>query len=181
MAMVLKAPFHHTYQLALLSSELRDIFAAAPPIEDPNQGTGKDAGSDKRKPIEGDCPICYSELGDGKSEAIVWCRAACGQNLHQECFMAWARTKGGSVKVTCPMCRSVWEGDPGMVRKIEKSRGAMSEGYVNVADQLGISQVRGMFLDFTRCSPVLSSFVLSPFSAFHQAFVWVVRLTMSQT
>lgn len=145
MKKVLNAPFNLVYQLALLSSELREIFASAPPIDSPESARdGKEA--DKRKPIDGDCPICFSELEE-KGEAIVWCRAACGQNMHQECFQTWARTKSGSGKVTCPMCRSEWEGaDPGaMVGRVEKSRGTVSEGYVNVADQLGISQVRGEF------------------------------------
>ena len=127
------------YQLALLSSELREIFASAPPIDAPSEG---DSSSDKRKPIDGDCPICFSELEPDKVSEIVWCRAACGQNMHQECFETWARTKSG--KVTCPMCRSEWEGDENMVNRVEKSRGTMSEGYVNVASQLGISTVRGM-------------------------------------
>jgi hypothetical protein len=44
------------------------------------------------------------------------------------------------------MCRSEWEGDENMVSRVEKSRGTMSEGYVNVASQLGISTVRGMII-----------------------------------
>ena len=139
MKKVLNAPFALAYQLALLSSELRDIFAAAPPIVTPGGSGSQD--SDKRKPVEGDCPICFSELGDEK-ESVVWCRAACGQNIHQECFETWAKTKT-SGDVTCPMCRSVWEGDPSMVKRVEKSRGSTSEGYINVAAQLGISQRRG--------------------------------------
>ncbi|KAK7431219.1 hypothetical protein QQZ08_002259 [Neonectria magnoliae] len=132
---VLNAPIEMVYQLALLSSELRDIFAAAPPISCPQQ-----TESDKRKPVEGDCPICYCEL-DG-SEGVVWCRAACGQNIHEHCFKMWARTKQGDV--TCPLCRSVWQGDEGALSKVRKEEGEMDEGYVNVADQVGVSRVRGM-------------------------------------
>lgn len=128
------------YQLALLRSELRDIFAAAPPISTPKQ-----AESDKRKPIEGDCPICYSELEAKSSEAVVWCRAACGQNMHEQCFSMWARTKSNDV--TCPMCRSLWQGDEDAVKRVRREDGDSEEGYVNVADQLGISRVRGMWRD----------------------------------
>lgn len=148
MSKVLNAPFNLTYQLALLSSELRKIFASAPPIESPEDAAGGGDDDGKRKPIEGDCPICFSELEE-KGEAIVWCRAACGQNMHQQCFETWARTKSGAGKVTCPMCRSVWEAEAGSVSQVEKSRGTISEGYVNVADQLGISQVRGKLLDLS--------------------------------
>lgn len=140
MKKILNAPFNLVYQLGLLNSELHAILAAAPPIEAPEVEQEKQ--SDKRKPIEGDCPICYSELEE-KGEAIVWCWAACGQNIHKQCFDTWARTKGGSGKVTCPMCRSRWEGpDVRGVIKIRRDKGVETEGYINVGDQLGISRQR---------------------------------------
>lgn len=149
LARVLRANHDHVYQLALLSSELRDIFARAPPAD--NQPEANGAGNNSnRKPLEGDCPICFNEL-EAQGEAIVWCKAACGQNIHQECFEMWAATKrqqagagdGDKVDVTCPYCRSVWEGDEDMVKKIEKTGPLNAEGYVNVAEQLGISDERG--------------------------------------
>jgi hypothetical protein len=143
MSKVLNAPYELVYQLALLSSELRDIFAAAPPIV--AAGAGK---SDKRKPIEGDCPICFSELEANGAEAVVWCKSTCGNNIHAECFQMWARTKHGNV--TCPMCRSVWESDKEDVGKVRKEDGHIEEGYVNVADQLGISRNRGMLRSWQR-------------------------------
>lgn len=80
-----------------------------------------------------------------KSSGIVWCRAACGQNIHEHCFEMWASTKrkqdGAKGEVTCPYCRSVWEGDEDLVKQIKKGK-VTSEGYVNVADQLGISRRR---------------------------------------
>ncbi|KAF9871966.1 ring finger domain-containing protein [Colletotrichum karsti] len=142
MSRVLRAKFEHTYQLALLTSELKEIFDRAPPIEDPSEPS-----QDKnRKPVEGDCPICFCELEADSQETVVWCRAACGQNIHKECFETWAATKRkgghGNSDVTCPYCRSVWQGDEEMVKKIKKGGQATSEGYVNVADQLGISTHR---------------------------------------
>lgn len=75
---VLRAPDAHVYQLALLSTELRDIFANAPAPAD-ESSPGKDKN---RKSVEGDCPICFEEMqaGDAK-EPLVWCKAACGQNI----------------------------------------------------------------------------------------------------
>ncbi|KAI8719610.1 hypothetical protein NCS52_00742200 [Fusarium sp. LHS14.1] len=137
MKKVLNAPFDLVYQLGLLSTELQTIFAVAPPISAPSGGQ-----SDKRKPIEGDCPICYCELEADNPGSIVWCKAACGQNIHQECFQMWARTKGASGNVTCPMCRSDWKGDEGAVKNVRKDKGDIEEGYINVGDQLGISRVR---------------------------------------
>ncbi|KAK2037581.1 hypothetical protein LZ31DRAFT_600337 [Colletotrichum somersetense] len=141
MSRVLRAKYELTYQLALVPSELREIFANAPAIDaSPEQSQDKN-----RKPVEGDCPICFSEFDAGSSETIVWCRAACGQNIHRECFETWAATKrrGSSTgSVTCPFCRSIWQGDDDMVKKIKGGGKITHEGYVNVADELGISTQR---------------------------------------
>lgn len=148
LARVLRAPFHYVYQLGLLISELEEIFENAPPIpEEGDEAAAAGEGDKTRKPIEGDCPICFSEMEKDKPSKIVWCRAACGQNIHKECFEMWAKTKrrqdGAATgkEVTCPYCRSVWEGDDDMIGKIKKGN-VTSEGYVNVADQLGISRER---------------------------------------
>lgn len=54
---------------------------------------GTDENKDgNRKPVEGDCPICFMEFEPDKEE-IVWCRAACGNNIHQTCFRKWAATQ----------------------------------------------------------------------------------------
>lgn len=133
---MLKAPPQLQYQLAFVSSELRDIFSAAPPI--PSGDTGdKDSG---RKAVEGDCPICCEEFDD--SEEIVWCKAACGNNVHKSCFEQWAATKGGH-NVTCPYCRTPWTGDEDMLKKVVKAGEKNAEGYVNVASQLGLDGERG--------------------------------------
>ncbi|KAH8163059.1 hypothetical protein CIB48_g5190 [Xylaria polymorpha] len=141
MARVLRVDHNLVYQLALLSRELRQIFAAAPPIG--IDGDKKASAQDpNRKQIEGDCPICFSPF-EG-AEDTVYCRATCGQNMHKECFQMWATTKRQSARdaVTCPMCRSPWEGDEDMVKKIQNTGVAGADGYVNVADQLGISRRR---------------------------------------
>ncbi|KAK3336336.1 SWIM zinc finger protein [Cercophora scortea] len=148
LARVLRAKFGYTYQLALLSTELQDIFARAPAAPAaPAAADDADSKSNNRKPVDGDCPICLSEMEPegGGGEAVVWCRAACGQNIHKHCFEMWATTKrqqGAEAKVTCPSCRSLWEGDQDMVKEINKAQGRISEGYVNVADQVGVSPHR---------------------------------------
>ncbi|KAK7946094.1 Znf1 [Apiospora aurea] len=142
---VLHARFDLVYQLALLSSELREIFERAPPIEVGDGADGSAAGKDKnRKAIEGDCPICFSEFE--ASDETVYCKATCGNNIHTQCFEMWAATKrqtpGAKDQVTCPMCRSLWQGDDDVIKKIFNTGVVGREGYVNVADQLGISRVR---------------------------------------
>ncbi|GAP86696.2 putative swim zinc finger protein [Rosellinia necatrix] len=161
LARVLRARPDLVYQLALLTSELREIFEHAPPIansgdsddnDDKNgSGSGSSSGSGDKRPrdpnrkdVEGDCPICFSpfEHDGAEGEDIVYCRATCGQNMHRECLQMWAATKRQGVAVTCPMCRSAWEEDEESVKKIKDARVPVAGGYVNVASQLGISGIR---------------------------------------
>lgn len=135
---VLKAPYHLVYQLGLLSSELRQIYDKLPQ-------RGADDDAKNRKAVEGECAICYMDLDQKDKKSTVWCRAACGQNLHRVCFDTWARTCSGRA-VTCPLCRSPWEMDErtDAVASVDTSRGVEGvDGYLNVADQLGISGGRG--------------------------------------
>lgn len=145
MKKVLNAPDELLYQQALLSTELQSIFESAPDISASQSESQSQEESDKRKPIEGDCPICYCELKkeDEKKPSLVWCAAACGHNFHSQCFKLWARNKSGA-GVTCPMCRSAWKGDGKLEAVVEKSKAELSEGYLNVGDQLGVGRVRGM-------------------------------------
>lgn len=144
MSRVLRARLELIYQLALLSTELAEIFDNAPPIE-----VGEEAETPKedknRKELDGDCPICFMPFE--ADDATVYCRAQCGQNIHKECFEMWAATKrqsrGARDQVTCPMCRTPWQGDDEIIKKIRNTGVVGSEGYVNVADQLGISTNRG--------------------------------------
>lgn len=137
LARVLKAPPHLEYQLAFLSSELRDIFANASPL--PSETADESAQDGNRKPLEGeDCPICCEEFStESVREKIVYCTAACGNNIHRECFDQWARTKAGTI--TCPFCRTPWQSDVDAVKSVAKVGRVNAEGYVNVASQLGLS------------------------------------------
>ncbi|RYP43004.1 hypothetical protein DL770_011887 [Monosporascus sp. CRB-9-2] len=143
MARVLRARFDLVYQLALLPSELREIFSHAPPIEISDHHSAREPEEEKnRKAIDGDCPICFTPFKD--PDDTVYCRAQCGQNMHTECFEMWAATKRTNARdrVTCPMCRAPWQGDDGVVKKLHNRGVIGDEGYVNVAGQLGISRVR---------------------------------------
>lgn len=136
---VLKAPEHLVYQLAFLSSELREILDRAPPI--PSE-VPTDDNHEKRKTIEGECPICYMEL-DEKQDKLVWCKAACGNNMHKSCFDAWAasQNKSGN-EARCVYCRSIWQRETSENDSIKRAGELTSEGYVNVAEQLGMSRAR---------------------------------------
>lgn len=146
MLRVLKAQEHVAYQLALLSSELREVIKNAPPIPgvetDGKDGTEKEGEDGNRKPIEGECPICYDELDD--KEATVFCKYSCGNNIHRDCMQKWVKISKG--KATCPYCRAKWAEDTGMEGKLgsvdTKNLERNEDGYVNVAGQLGLSNRR---------------------------------------
>jgi hypothetical protein len=159
MVNILKAPREMCYQLALLSIEVASIFANAPaPVH--MQFTHHDSTSPAsssaettdtgglRKPIEGDCPICAMEFdATDEIEKVVWCKAACGNNVHERCFQQWAKIKRGQGKTTCVYCRTEWKSDEKMclvdVKDVVKT-GLINEGYVNVAEQLGITGERDL-------------------------------------
>lgn len=124
------------YQLAFISSELREIFANAPPLPSETADSEKQDGN--RKPLEGECPICCVDFEPQSSEAVVYCKAACGNNIHKECFRQWAATKKGG-QVPCPFCRTPWQGDDVATKDVAKRGAKNDEGYVNVASQLGLS------------------------------------------
>lgn len=146
MLRVLKAQEQVAYQLALLSSELRDLIKNAPPIPgletDGKDGTKTEGVDPNRKPIEGECPICYDELD--KKESIVYCMSGCGNNVHKDCMQKWAAISKG--KATCPYCRAKWAEDAGFDGKLgsvdTKGLKRNDDGYVNVAGQLGLSGER---------------------------------------
>jgi hypothetical protein len=146
MLRVLKAREDIAYQLALISSELRDTIKHAPPIPgvetDGKDDMDKNDEDGNRKAIEGDCPICYDELGD--KDTIVYCKASCGNNVHEDCMQKWLAISKG--KATCPYCRAKWDADSGYEGKLgsvdTKGLQRNEDGYVNVADQLGLSGER---------------------------------------
>ena len=41
--------------------------------------------------------------------------------------------------MTCPFCRTAWQGDEDTIKHVSKSGQKNGEGYVNVAGQLGLS------------------------------------------
>jgi hypothetical protein len=142
MLRVLKAREEIAYQLALTTSELRELLKNAPPIPgietDLTDANGEQDGN--RKPIEGECPICYDDLEPGK-DAIVYCKASCGNNVHKDCMQKWiVMTRD---KATCPYCRATWAAEDGKLGGLDtKGLKKNKEGYVNVAGQLGLDEQR---------------------------------------
>ncbi|KAK2625033.1 hypothetical protein QTJ16_005402 [Diplocarpon rosae] len=145
MVNVLKAPENLAYQLALLGTEVADIFANAPVTpqsSDAGASNATDTGG-LRKIIEGDCPVCMMEFDENiKSEDILWCKGACGNNIHRHCFEQWAKSQPGTPK--CVYCRAPWKGDAESIKRIRKGGKLSQEGYVNISSELGLSGERDM-------------------------------------
>ncbi|RDA86198.1 hypothetical protein CP532_3477 [Ophiocordyceps camponoti-leonardi (nom. inval.)] len=140
LARVLHAPYHLIYQPYLLSSELRSIFCNAWVIEDqpsypPDEDDSSSEGEARRRPIEGDCSICFCELQGDDPQPIVWCRAECGQNIHRQCMDTWLQSSEGPPR--CPMCRCPWEAErTNTFAALENA--ILNEGYANVGLELGM-------------------------------------------
>lgn len=140
---------------------MADIFATAPVTpqsSDAAASLATDTGG-SRKPIDGDCPVCMMEFDDSDND-ILWCKGACGNNVHRSCFEQWAKTKSGkdsllfitygpyadfcTGQVKCVYCRTPWKGDEDSIKRISKSGTVNAEGYVNVGGELGLSPSRDM-------------------------------------
>lgn len=150
---MLKAEEPLSYQLGFLASELVEIFskAPAPPSVSSSSASAADAES-RRKPIEEDaeCAIFATEL-NAEREAVVFCAASCGNNLHGQCFEKWAATKKASAAdgvVTCPFCRAPWASDESGLKTAIRQGKTNADGYVNVASELGLSGRRGSYYLF---------------------------------
>eukprot|EP01114_Cavostelium_apophysatum_P016948 TRINITY_DN4923_c0_g2_i2.p1 TRINITY_DN4923_c0_g2~~TRINITY_DN4923_c0_g2_i2.p1 ORF type:complete len:226 (-),score=35.08 TRINITY_DN4923_c0_g2_i2:72-749(-) len=118
------------YQHRLLPDEVRAILANAPKGISPEVMAHQDVidalKDDVRKPIQGECPICFREMKD--AEIIVWCRR-CGHNIHADCFAKWEdKTRQRKEKVTCVMCRADWSAASTSPVKVW-------EGYHNLAEK----------------------------------------------
>ena len=84
---ILQAPAYMCYQLAFLSNEIDEIFANAPITRASVQNHSQQLDAlynGKRKPVDGECPICVFAMEPG--DDLVWCKAGCGQNFHEDCF-----------------------------------------------------------------------------------------------
>lgn len=55
---------------------------------------------EKRKKIQGDCPICLKKLSEGK-----WiCHDKCGAIFHKFCLFEYIRHLPRKMKLICPSC-----------------------------------------------------------------------------
>jgi len=144
------------YQVALLSSELEEMFQCMTnrrvggthvlaneqvrsryaaslksdgDVEDANTTT---TSGIKRKSLEqdADCPICFDSLASGK---LTYCRVACGTNFHEDCIQRWCGQHRANP--TCPNCRQPWQ-------SAESFASPTKEGYTNLGQLQGLPAER---------------------------------------
>ncbi|MQM08069.1 hypothetical protein Taro_040921 [Colocasia esculenta] len=60
-------------------------------------------GNEKVREPEGTCPVCLEEMEERK---LATC-GACGNSVHEECFLRWKRSRGRRA-ASCVMCRARW-------------------------------------------------------------------------
>ncbi|CAI2187610.1 13781_t:CDS:2, partial [Funneliformis geosporum] len=126
---------NYIFQRALLSSELKSMFSDKRPdrsvysslaVRKRYRAYILGTASQTRKPIEGNCSVCYESLDENEIDNIVWCQKGCGNNLHEACYEKWkeSRLEFKGRNVTCIYCRCVWLED--------KTKFSISkEGFVN--------------------------------------------------
>lgn len=74
---------------------------------DKNNQQEKDSS---RRPIEGDCPICFENLKAADptrpDDVTTFCES-CGHNFHKSCVQNWVRARSqGQSQASCPLCRA---------------------------------------------------------------------------
>lgn len=99
---------------------------------------GEPSGSqlDGRRPVEGECPICFETMKE-EQEELSWC-AACGNNMHLQCVSQWASQKRQQGRlVTCVLCRRDWVDGS---KPATEQGGAGGSGYVNLKQYSQVHQ-----------------------------------------
>jgi len=151
---VLAQPRHsqHIYQLALLSTELSEIFAfadkkgaeaavavqAAQAVVDAAQGkSASSTTSEAAKPVpKGDCSICFEDV-EGAKEACTSC-STCKNFFHKACMDNWLKAaRARASNASCPNCRSDW-----VSQEAPKGEAQIREGYTNLGALAGLKTSR---------------------------------------
>ncbi|KAI8611970.1 hypothetical protein BC830DRAFT_1068200, partial [Chytriomyces sp. MP71] len=155
---------HVIFQKALLTSELTEIFATAAQHDPAVLANGTvvakyktmtselQEGADdlngamrQRSWQDTSCPICFEEFEE--TDALVWCQASCGNNMHRACFDNWQKaTKAKGSAVNCVFCRAEWVSltgaDNGVQKKRKQEEAVGEDGFLNLGEEAGLDRNR---------------------------------------
>ncbi|TLD20046.1 hypothetical protein E2P81_ATG09116 [Venturia nashicola] len=74
----------------------------------PSTQSCKSIASATRKPVEGECPVCWEPFLD--AQTILFCKTTCGNNFHKSCIVEWLTAPANrQALLKCPMCRGAWD------------------------------------------------------------------------
>ncbi|QDS71344.1 hypothetical protein FKW77_002264 [Venturia effusa] len=83
----------------------------------------KSTGTVTRKPVEGECPVCWEAFLD--AQVILFCKTTCGHNFHKSCIVEWLTAPANRQELLkCPMCRGAW--DDQELRELHRENGISS-------------------------------------------------------
>lgn len=78
------------------------------PSAKPTTPPCRSTGAATRKPVEGECPVCWEPFHD--AQAILFCKTTCGNNFHKTCIVEWLTAPANRQEsLKCPMCRGAWD------------------------------------------------------------------------
>jgi hypothetical protein len=100
----------HSLRLNPPTMPPRQALPYSPRHELPAKPAAAPLATATRKPVEGDCPVCWEAFEP--DQTILYCKTTCGNNFHRTCFVDWVTTPKNRLTpnaVRCPMCRGMWD------------------------------------------------------------------------
>jgi hypothetical protein len=100
----------HSLRINPSSMPPRPPLPHSPRHELPAKPVAAPLATASRKPVEGDCPVCWEAFEP--DQTVLYCKMTCGNNFHRACFVDWVTTPKNRLTpnaVRCPMCRGMWD------------------------------------------------------------------------
>ncbi|KAJ1412419.1 hypothetical protein B484DRAFT_422864 [Ochromonadaceae sp. CCMP2298] len=162
---VLKVPVVHSlcYQSSLTDKEMDQVLDGLHTqqtrrrparVPKPSSASGDEAVAVLRQPLLDDqeetCPICQDEMLP-TCQALTWCRAGCGNNIHAKCMLKFCQYKiSNKQDASCPFCRASW--DMELLRLDCKGKASLKHSYSPVHCCSCKCLQRGAFYRCVECS-----------------------------
>jgi hypothetical protein len=165
---VLRVPMDHSlcYQTSLTDSELDQVLDGivtnsvrrpvrqrpARPVVVVSEEIAKETVVPRQPIIDGEdnsCTICMDDMT--ADQALTWCRAGCGQNIHAKCMMKCAQHNiTNRLPISCPLCRNPMDIDT--LKQDCKGKASLKQTYAPVQCGNCKCNQRGTFYRCVECS-----------------------------
>lgn len=167
---VLKVPVEHSlcYQTSLTDNEMDQVLdgiqtgstrrpvrtRTIKPVVVVSEELAKDTHVPRQPIIDGEdntCTICMDDMTP--DQALTWCRAGCGQNIHAKCMMKCAQHNiTNKLPITCPLCRNHM--DLPTLKQDLKGKSSLKHSYAPVQCASCKCHQRGDFFRCVECSQI---------------------------